>query len=307
MNKIILTIGASSSGKSTWVKDFVKLNPNYVELNRDEVRFDLFCDGLRDWTKYKFNKKNEGIVTEHIDEMAKDSVNSGANIVVSDTNLSPKIREKWKDFAKSNDYIYEEKLFPCKWEELVKRNAQRFGGLSEPLLWSQYKRYMQQYGKVGGHKIEPYQNDRRLDYTVICDIDGTVADMKGIRKPFDWDEVDKDNPRYEIIATLDGLIMHTGHVTFLSGRDGCCYEDTLKWIEENITWGWPETIEWVLYMRESGDSRKDDVVKYELYKNHVKHEYNVSAVLDDRRQMIRFWSLLDMPNIIDVGNYNEEF
>lgn len=309
---IILTIGASCSGKSTWAQEaweFYRYNTeeHWVVLERDTYRFDMFTNGKRDWTKYKFNKKNERAVTEAIDKDALEAVGRGDSIIISDTNLNPAIRQKWKDFAQEHGYEYEEKLFPCDWNTLVKRNAQREGGLSESLLWSQYKRYMQQFGKIGEHPVKPYQHNPMLESTIICDIDGTIADMTGVRKPFEWDKVGLDNPRIEIIRMLEGLAYVHGHVTFMSGRDGCCYDGTYQWLEEHVTSDWPEYIEWQLLMRTPDDKRKDDVVKYELYQQWVKGKYNVAAVLDDRPQMIRAWSVLDMPNIINVGEYNNEF
>lgn len=312
MKKIILTVGASCSGKSTWAKEFVK-DQRYKhltywwQLERDWYRFYIFTNSERRWDLYKFNKKNERIVTETIDKEALKAVEKNAPILISDTNLNPAIRQKWKDFAELHGYEYEEKLFPCDWNTLVKRNAQREGGLPENILWSQYLRYMQQFGKIGEHPVEVYQPQRNLDFCVICDIDGCVADMRGIRKPYDWDLVSQDKPRSEVIAMLDGLALRNGNVIFMSGRDGVCYEDTLAWLEKHITSSWHPDIKWDLVMREQGDSRKDDIVKYELYQQHVKDIYNVAAVLDDRYSVIRMWTVLGLPNIIQVGDYLNEF
>lgn len=38
----MLTVGCSGSGKSTFAKEFIKYNPDYVEINRDNIRFDTF-------------------------------------------------------------------------------------------------------------------------------------------------------------------------------------------------------------------------------------------------------------------------
>lgn len=312
MKKIILTVGASCSGKSTWAKEFIKdQRHNHLtywwQLERDWYRFYIFTNSERRWDLYKFNKKNERIVTEAIDKEALKAVEKNAPILISDTNLNPAIRQKWKDFAELHGYEYEEKLFPCDWNTLVKRNAQREGGLPENILWSQYLRYMQQFGKIGEHPVGVYQPQRNLDFCVICDIDGCVADMRGIRKPYDWELVSQDKPRSEVIAMLDGLALRNGNVIFMSGRDGVCYEDTLAWLEKHITSSWHPDIKWDLVMREQGDSRKDDIVKYELYQQHVKDIYNVAAVLDDRLQVIRMWTVLGLPNIIQVGDYLNEF
>lgn len=297
MNKIILTIGASASGKSSWTEEYIRNRDDWVNLNRDDIRFSLFNNGDRDWTKYKFKSSNEKRVTEVQDEKAKWARFNDKNIIVSDTNLNPKTRTKWKQWAEQHGYQYEEKLFPCKWETLVKRNAQRYGGLSESLLWDQYVRYERQFGD-----IEVYQHEEGLPYCVICDIDGTIASMEG-RSPFDWSKVVEDKLRVEISKIVFGLSFDYNHTVFLSGRDGICYDDTENWLKSNIV----GLIDWSLYMRAEGDTRRDSVIKDELYEEHIRGRYNVSAVVDDRRQMIRHWTLKGMPNIIDVGNYNEEF
>ena len=59
MPKIILTIGASCSGKTTWAEKFCGESDNFINLNRDDVRFELFTNNVRDWTKYKFNKTKQ--------------------------------------------------------------------------------------------------------------------------------------------------------------------------------------------------------------------------------------------------------
>lgn len=314
MNKLIMTVGASSSGKTKWTEEFIlercaQGDHDWVNLNRDDVRFTLFNNGVRDWTKYKFNSKNEKRVSEVIGQKAFDSSVLGQNIIISDTNLNPDIRQKWVDWAENNGYEVEYKYFPATWETLVKRNAQREGGLPEHILWSQYKRYMQQFGYIGEHKLEVYETSLNLPYTVIVDLDGTVADMKGVRKPFQWDLVDKDNPRQTIIDMVQGVAMHTGHITFLSGRDGECYDKSYSWIENNIITDDIKRlgVQWDLFQREPKDNRKDDVVKYELFNNHIRGKYDPVSVFDDRYSIIRLWSLLGLPDIIQVGEYQNEF
>lgn len=319
-SRFIILIGTSSSGKSTWAEQFVKdqevredfygvvqVSNDWVNINRDDIRFALFTDNKRDWTKYKFNKKNERRVTDVEDQLAFDAVINGKNIISSNTNLNPSIRQKWKDFAETHGYEYEEKVFHCTWEELVKHNAQREGGIPESILWSQYKRFMQQYGYIGEHKLDMYRHNPMLESTIWCDIDGCIADFTGVRKPFEWESVSKDIPRMEIIRALEGLAYVHGHVTFMSGRDGMCYEDTCQWLVDHVTSDWPEWIEWKLVMRTPNDNRKDDVVKYELFNEHIRGKFNVAAALDDRPRVIRMETLLGIPNIIQVGEYNNEF
>lgn len=304
--EVILTIGASSSGKSIWAEQYAEEN-DYVNINRDDIRFSLFTDGERNWNRYKFSNSNERRVTAVAEQIAFDASVAGQSIIISDTNINPKIRKKWEDWAKENGYKYSEVLFECNWQTLVKRNAQREGGLTENLLWSQYKRYMQQFGTIGNADIDVYEEDNNLPYTNIVDLDGTVAQMNS-RKPFEWSKVSEDSPRHEIIHMVQAMGIKTGHITFMSGRDGCCYEDTKEWIERYIMDTTMDGLcEWGLHMREPDDYRKDDEVKYELFDAFVRYEYNVATVFDDRKTILRLWELLGLPNIIDVGGYQNEF
>lgn len=307
MPKLTLTIGASASGKTTWADEYINSHPNTVNINRDDVRFELFTGGVRDWNLYKFTKKRERDVTDSCEHKALKCVEGGMDIIISDTNLNPSVRENWREFAEGHEYDYEEKLFPCEWSELVKRNNQRQGGISQNILWSQYKRYMQQFGVIGELPVIAYKHNDKLPDTLIVDIDGTVADMTGVRKPFDWDKVGMDNPRQEVIEMIIGLANYTGNIIFMSGRDGSCYYDTLDWIERHVMQSCTKHIKWDLIMREMGDSRKDWIVKYELYMANVHDKYNVSAVFDDRAQVLRLWDLIDLPNVINVGGYSNEF
>jgi len=42
-------------------------------------------------------------------------------------------------------------------------------------------------------------------------------------------------------------------------------------------------------MREAQDTRKDSIVKQELYQKYVQDKYNVSFILDDRQQVVDMW------------------
>ena len=42
-------------------------------------------------------------------------------------------------------------------------------------------------------------------------------------------------------------------------------------------------------MRDAGDYRKDDEVKYDMYKTYIEDEYFIHYVLDDRQQVVDMW------------------
>lgn len=291
-SKIILTVGMSCSGKTMWAEGFTRNRDDWINLNRDDVRFSMFTNGKRDWTRYKFNNKNEKRVTEFIDEIATGVASVNQNIIISDTNLNPKTRNKWKAFADTFGYNYEEKVFTVDWETARKRNQQREGGVSESILWSQYLR-MNKY-----LERPVYVPDETLPKAVLVDLDGTIASMKGIRKPYEWDKVGEDEPRKVVIAAVQGILDNLNvEPIFLSGRDGVCAEETYNWIKKYVM----DDIDFRLYMREQNDSRKDKIVKEELFWQYINGKFNVVAAIDDRASILQLWRELNIPNIIDVS------
>ena len=300
---IVLTVGISCSGKRSWAEEYCRNRDDWCNINRDDLRFEMFCSGKRVWDQYKFNRSNEKKVTEAAEQLAFNSSVFKQNIIISDTNLKSSVRNKWKIWAEDNDYEYMIKEFPISWEEAVKRNNQREGGISRSILRSQYYK-MQEY--LGEYK---YQPDPSLPDCVLVDIDGTVAE-KGDRGFFDWDKVGTDKPKDFVIAMLDGLIMAGIEPIFLSGRDGSCKSETYDWIEKNIMEAHYDVdiYGFNLFMRTAGDMRKDYIVKRELFDKYVKGKYNVVGVLDDRPSVINnCWLDMGLPNVISVADQNLEF
>jgi len=47
-------------------------------------------------------------------------------------------------------------------------------------------------------------------------------------------------------------------------------------------------------MRKTGDSRKDSIVKREIFEEHIKGKYRIQFVLDDRNQVVEMWRQLGL-------------
>ncbi len=60
--KLTLYIGISGSGKSREAQKY----QDAVEINRDRLRFLLFCNGIENWEKYKFTKSNEILLQKNV-------------------------------------------------------------------------------------------------------------------------------------------------------------------------------------------------------------------------------------------------
>lgn len=284
MRRLILTVGISNSGKTTWTNEYLKDNPETVDINRDDLRARNFTETgiIQD---YKFSKKKESAVSDISFEVAETAKGLSYDIIVSDTNLNPKTRLKWLTWAKENDYNYGEEVFTTEPHVCIKRSLKRDYTVAPHVINIQYKKLREYLGlpiSVEYNIIDPD--------AIIVDIDGTVADMVGVRTPFEWDKVSLDKPHEDIIDLMFDLSIDY-KVIFLSGRDGCCYDDTLEWILDNCRLN---AGEFQLYMRTAGDDRADSIVKEELFDKYVRGQYNVKYVLDDRQQMVDRWRAMGL-------------
>ena len=129
---------------------------------------------------------------------------------------------------------------------------------------------------------------------VLCDLDGTVADMgkgrAGRRGPFEWHRVGEDEPVAAIVE-LVGIFRTAGFpIVYVSGRDESCRWATESWLAHH---GLLIADEPVL-MRPARDNRPDHQVKRQLYRRHVEPHYEVAYVLDDRDQVVRMWRSLGL-------------
>lgn len=121
---------------------------------------------------------------------------------------------------------------------------------------------------------------------VICDLDGTLSlfekeDKSSIyyRNPYDASTCDKDLLNKAVKYVLDAC----DNVILLSGREEKYRHQTESFLDKH------EISRVGLFMRSTGDFRKDSIVKEELYNNYVKNNYNVLFVLDDRDRVVKMW------------------
>jgi hypothetical protein len=133
---------------------------------------------------------------------------------------------------------------------------------------------------------------------IICDIDGTLADMGG-RSPYDFENVDQDEVKHATAETVR-IFARAGYAIILfSGRNDSSREMTIAWLQRNDI-PFDE-----LVMRRTGDRRKDSKVKREMYERTVRGKYDVLLVLDDRNQVVDMWRKeLGLPCFqVDYGDF----
>lgn len=120
---------------------------------------------------------------------------------------------------------------------------------------------------------------------IIVDLDGTLAIHNG-RRPYEYHKCDTDLPNAPVVALVRAMDCRVDEIIFLSGREDSCYDLTRAWICKHVS---PLHVDSPLFMRATGDYRKDALVKREIYEEQIAPEYDVLFVLDDRDQVVNMW------------------
>lgn len=292
MKKVILTRGLPGSGKTYWAKSVLQNEPGkWKRVNKDDLRAML--------DNSKWSRDNEKFVVELRDQIIRQAMTHGVNIIVDDTNFNPAHEEKIQQIVKVNnemnkeldgqeDYEVEIKDFTnVTLDECLQRDKLRLNSVGEKVIRDMYNKYIR--------KIPVIELDPKLPSCIICDIDGTLAHMKG-RGPFEWEKVGTDEIDPTILGILTSYWMTNEQnpelepirILLVSGRDSVCRTQTLDWLEKfDVPYDH-------LYMRPEGDMRRDSIVKTEIYEREIKGKYNVAFILDDRDQMVQTWRELGL-------------
>lgn len=284
MPDFIITRGLPASGKSTFARQWVSQEDSRVELNRDNMRTALGFPS-------KGNRFQESTVTSALDAALSACLTEGKDIIVSDTNLRDKFLKVLIGKALAAGYDVEVKDFPVEVDELIERDARREASVGEKVIADFNRRFPYSRWTSGEVLIDkaratlaatqflPIDNDSSLDKAVVFDIDGTLALMNG-RSPYDFSKVGEDTLNESVYAALMAHYNDGATIVIMSGRSDECKPETLEWLDTH-------SIPYAsLNMRREGDYRKDDIVKYEMIKEHIEGKYHVSAWYDDRNQVV---------------------
>jgi predicted kinase len=284
--QVIILKGLPGSGKTTWAKDQILLNPNkYKRVNKDDLRAMVDAD--------KYSEENEKIVLRIQDNLILDFLDEGYNVIVDNTNLSPKHEARIRCLVKDRaDVLVKDDFTYVPLEECIKRDSQREKPVGEKVILGMHNQFLSKGVDIknldrefSNKKHEQYpkiEYDKNLPDCILCDIDGTIALMQN-RSPYDLDRVDEDLVNEPIRNLVDELTFASDiFVIFVSGREDKCREKTVNWLNNVTSYD-------NLFMRKTGDFRKDAIVKKEIYDEHIKGKYNVLYVLDDRNQVVKMW------------------
>lgn len=116
----------------------------------------------------------------------------------------------------------------------------------------------------------------------ICvDLDGTLAIFEGRRKWNDFEAVEKDEIRNSVKLIMDHYNTLAGDVIIVTGRPESCRIQTERWLAKH---GVPYT---KLYM--ATDDSHDTDTKRAIYQRHIKPNYHVDFVVEDRNSVVQMY------------------
>ena len=279
MKKILILRGLPASGKSTYAKNLLTQNPHiWKRLNKDELRAML--------DNSVHTNPNEKFVVRVRDFMLVEALKEGKSVIIDDTNLSEKTVERIKQviqkYMKDSGEIVdiEIKDMDTSLEECLERDKKREKKVGENVIMKMYKQHILK-DERGPHYQE---QDDTLPVAILCDLDGTLAILHD-RSPFDTKHCETDLLNIPIAEILKTYHQKDVKIILMSGRENNARSQTMNWLAYNrIPYN-------ALYMRASGDMRKDTIIKKELYEAHVKGQFFVQFVLDDRNQVVDLWRL----------------
>lgn len=285
--KLLVLKGLPASGKSTYAKELTQ--QGWVRTNKDDIRSSLYCGNWK--------RKDEKQVVRIRNQIVADALLHRKNVVVDDTNLNPVHAKELERIAAQYDAEFEinDSFLSVPLEECVKRDLKRPNSVGEAVIRDMFHKWL----KV---PVDAPEYDPNLPMVVVVDIDGTLAHMGDRRRPYDWAKVGLDEIDAGVAHLVDAIQMMSYAKLFLfSGRDGVCRPETEEWLERH-------DIEYdLLVMREAGDTRKDTIVKREMYEEVIAGNYNVLFVIDDRPQVCRMWRDELGLRVLQVGDPHHDF
>ncbi|MBQ1011939.1 AAA family ATPase [Micromonospora sp. M51] len=288
MTRLIATRGLPASGKTTFART---LQPSVARVNRDDLRRMLHGERL-------FTQWAEAQVTAVQQAQVEALLRARADVCVDDTNLRSRTLRGWADLAARHGAQFEVHDFTdVPLDECLRRDAARPAAdqVGADAIRRLHERYLRgrtlplpvpqartgRPGTVHPSSTEPPE-------IVLVDIDGTVA-LAVSRSPYDMTRVGEDQPNPAVIAAVRAMHAAGYGVVFCSGRDASARAATEAWLARHVRVPYLG-----LHLRAVGDSRKDSIVKREIYDREIRDRYRVAGVFDDRVQVVQMWRALGL-------------
>lgn len=238
------------------------------------------------------------------DAAVRAAVDGGFDVVVDNTHLTKHIPKRLKAAVGGLATFVVHDFTDVPLEECLRRDAARENQVGEEIIriladkhqkarkggWRLTAQWLNgTSGETAVPPVREYVADPALPAAVMCDIDGTLA-LTGDRGPYDFSHCELDLLNEPVRHALDAFRRADGDViVLLSGRSEEHRPQTESWLRRHRV-PYDE-----LWMRAAGDTRRDDVVKAELFDAHVRHRYAVRVSLDDRDRVVAVWRRMGLP------------
>lgn len=280
MARLTICRGISGSGKSTWAESQAG---HPVIVSRDRIRMAVF--GTEDFI-------DENLITKIEHSAIEQGLKAGRDVISDNTNIHFKYVKAIAMIGYRQRAEVQVKVFDVSLADALIRNNARAsrGGRFVPtdVVRKQHERF--QHSKKHTLDLPPlpalYHGTPGKPKAFLVDVDGTLAHMNGKRGPFEWHNVGKDDVDEVVAKVVSALYINDLYdwtPIIMSGRDESSRAETAKWLDLNgIAWD-------RMFMRPEGDMRPDNIVKAELFDTHVRDNFDVQFVIDDRWQVCEMW------------------
>jgi predicted kinase len=251
----------------------------FKRVNKDDLR--------RMIDNEKFSKDNERVIEAARDALLMEFIQRGCDVIIDDTNFDPRHEERIREVAGGPQVDIEVKYFDVPLHECLARNALRTeteGKVPAHVIKNMHRKWV--HSEIYTYVVQ----DEELPRCTIFDIDGTLA-LPAHRGVYEHEKCDTDEVNWPVADMLHSARERGDRIVFLSGRSNAHRDMTQAWlIHHGLLCPRDE-----VFMRAADDNRDDAIIKRELYETHVKPDFFVRCIFDDRDKVVRMWRELGLP------------
>jgi predicted kinase len=304
MSCITFTVGPPGAGKSRWAHQQVAERGLHAV---QRVNLDDFLTMTHGRAFGEITASDLKLTKRMLISTVRTIAESGRDVIVDNTHLSTRFPNLVRDEL-GDGFEYEIKDFTvvpladCIEQDAVRSRLDPGGHVGEEevtRMWHKAQSLQRRFGGPGlpdwtedlnrSDGIVRYKPDPSLPKALIVDIDGTLA-LANSRGPYDTSRYHTDDLEARLKQMINDLARayEPYQILVLTGRESTFRDVLEEWLETHHVL-WDE-----IHMRPEGDSRRDNVVKLDLFNTYVRDRFNVIATFDDRDRVVRLWRRLGL-------------